>query len=48
MPYKITMNVRKCIVGASLVAEWSRIHLPLQCQCSEQLSPFATTTEPVL
>ena len=41
--------------GTSLVAQWLRIHLPLQGtrsgktpHAAEQLSPSATTTEPVL
>ena len=45
--------------GTSLVAQWLRIHLPMQGTqvqslvredptCTEQLSPCATTTEPVL
>ena len=42
--------------GASLVAQWDRIHLPMQFdpwsrkipQATEQLSLSTTTTEPVL
>ena len=49
----------KTQMQASLVAQWLRIRLPVQGHrfepwtgkiphASEQLSPFATTTEPVL
>ena len=58
-PSESPFPLLKIEMGASLVAQWLRIHLPMQetqvralvqeaPTCAEQLSPRATTAEPAL